>query len=193
MNISTREEWLTWAAEALRTGVFVDQKNMDHTKVRFSSGFPLGSRGSAKHLGQCLDPSVSKTGLTEIYISPTVSDSEEVLGILHHELIHEYLGLEEGHGKKFIDLARQTGLEGPASQTTPGQSVREQYKEIIKSLGDYPHSEIKLPPYGSKGSLLRKVWCTDCGYTARVTDKWLRLYGPPLCPMHTSTMKLEEK
>jgi hypothetical protein len=192
MNISTREEWLTWAAEALRTSVFVNQKTMDLTNVRYSSGFPLGSRGSSKHLGQCLDPSVSQSGLTEIYISPTVSKSEDVLGVLHHELIHHYLGLSEGHGKRFADLARRTGLNGAASNTTPGPRAVAHYQEIIKSIGEYPHSEIKLPVYGSKGSNLKKTWCPKCGYTARLTDKWLNLYGPPICPFHNETMKKED-
>ena len=192
MNISTREEWLVWAAEALRTSVFINQKTLDLTNVRFSSGFPLGSRGSAKHLGQCLDPSVSASGLTEIYISPTVSDSEEVLGVLHHEIIHHFLGLAEGHGKKFSDLARRTGLDGPAANTKPGLKAINHYKEIIKSLGNYPHSEIKLPVYGSKGSNLKKTWCTECGYTARLTDKWLNLYGPPICPLHNTVMMKED-
>lgn len=37
---------------------------------------------------------------------------------------------------------------------------------------------------------LRKACCADCGYTVRVTSKWLEI-GPPHCPLH-GAMAVEE-
>ena len=192
-TLSTREEWLTWAASLLAQKLFIPRGfDIDLTNVRYSSGFPLGSRGSNKHLGQCLDPSVSGTGLTEIYISPTVSDSSNVLGVLQHELVHHYVGLAEGHGKRFGQVARRTGLEGPNTATIPGSRARTQYTFIIGEIGSYPHSEVTIPVYGSKGSNLIKAQCPTCNYTVRLTSRWLRV-AIPICPSHMTDMTIEER
>lgn len=33
-----------------------------------------------------------------------------------------------------------------------------------------------------QGTRLLKCQCATCGYTVRVTRKWLGLAGPPICP-----------
>lgn len=44
---------------------------------------------------------------------------------------------------------------------------------------DVPQSS--APP--KQTTRLRKACCADCGYTVRVTSKWLEI-GPPHCPVH---------
>ena len=41
------------------------------------------------------------------------------------------------------------------------------------------------------GSRLKKVACGACGYTARVTTKWLDQAGAPLCPCNKEPMQTE--
>lgn len=182
MTVSTREEWLTVAANEIYKHLFGIEESEDMiSKWRFSSGFPIGSRGSSTILGQCLAPSQSSSGCTEIYISPTISDSEKVLEVLHHEMVHAHVGVEHKHDRQFKTWMRLSGLRGTPKATRPAFRSTEQYKKIIAEYGEYPHSSVKLPERGSVGSPMKKACCPKCGYTIRVTEKWLAI-GLPYCP-----------
>lgn len=187
-KFSTREEWLTWAAVKLQEEMFYntsysssDRPSFIAESVKISCGFPIGSRGGRDRLAQCLSPKVSDSGLTEIYISPVLSDEKEVLANLHHELVHAFIGVEEGHGRVFKAIAEGTGLNGPMKSTTPSLWATNKYKLIVDELGPYPHSAVKLPERGSKGSNLIKCHCANCGYIIRTTAKWLEV-AKPMCP-----------
>ena len=41
-----------------------------------------------------------------------------------------------------------------------------------------------------QGTRLLKCQCATCGYTVRVTRKWLGLAGPPICPTDNVRMML---
>lgn len=187
-KFSTREEWLTWAACQLQERIFYNTSYSSKHKpsfiaesVKISCGFPIGSRGGRDRLAQCLSPEVSDSGKTEIYISPVLSSAEEVLANLHHELVHAFIGVDQGHGPVFKAVARNTGLVGPLKSTSPGSWAKGQYKLIADELGTYPHSAVKLPERGSKGSNLIKCHCEKCGYIIRTTTKWIEV-AKPMCP-----------
>lgn len=56
-------------------------------EIRISCGFPsTGQRGS--RIGECWATKICSGGLNEIFISPLIDDSDEVLGIIFHELVH---------------------------------------------------------------------------------------------------------
>lgn len=182
MSISTREEWLTLAANEILKHLF-DKEDSESVIAnwRFSSGFPVGSRGSSVILGQCLSPTQSSSGCTEIYISPTISDSAKVLEVLHHEIVHAHVGVEHKHDKYFKRWMKWSQLTGSPKATRPTFVATERYKKIIAEYGEYPHSSVKLPERGSVGSPMKKACCPKCGYTVRVTEKWLAI-GLPYCP-----------
>lgn len=200
IKFGVREEWLNNAATLLNQMIFKFESEdlpglygKDLGDLKISCGFPLGSRGSAKKLGQCLSASTSESGMTEIYISPTVSDPTTVLGILHHEMLHYMVGVSNGHDSEFKRGMRMTGLQGKPTSTYPTHYTIETYKEIINLIGGYPHSKVTIPERGSVGSNLLKIYCKDCGYTARTTQKWLDLSGPAICPKHNTRMCVEVK
>lgn len=200
VKFEIREQWLTHAAELLNEMVFHYQPesksglySKDLSDLKISCGFPLGSRGSATKLGQCLASSTSESGLTEIYISPVLSDPIQVIGTLHHEMLHYMIGVEEGHNRKFRRGMMLTGLSGKPTATHPTHNTKKKYAEIFSLLGDYPHSKVTIPERGSVGSNLIKVYCVECGYTARTTMKWIDRSGSPWCPVHRCSMAVEKK
>ena len=77
--------------------------------------------------------------------------------------------------------------------TQEGDAFKQSVEPILELLGPYPHAELNPgkricapdeSPDGFKpqGTRLLKVMCPQCGYTVRVTQKWLVDVGPPLCP-----------
>ncbi len=119
-QIQLREAWLEQAASFLRG--YMEQHGLLLDKLpRVSTGFP--SRGGlSRVIGQCFSPKACADGKAQIFISPRIADSVEVLGILLHELIHAAIGCEERHGKKFSQAARKVGLVGKPTATTVGES-----------------------------------------------------------------------
>src|SRR5581483_6460795 len=113
-----REAWLVDATAFLLE--HMRQAGLASVEVRVSCGWPssggLGQRKAV--IGQCFAPTVCKDGKPQIFISPRLADSIEVLGTLLHELIHASVGCECGHGKRFSQAARKVGLEGPPTATT---------------------------------------------------------------------------
>lgn len=105
-----------------------------------------------------------------------------------------------------------------ASATTP-EKLAEWVRPIIEQVGNIPHAAITMrrdpgvtvkpgvgivPKEAGEGEAprssrpktqttrMRKCQCAeqDCGYTVRVTAKWLEV-GPPHCPLH-GAMRIED-
>jgi hypothetical protein len=195
-----REQWLCQIAEALLP-VIEKQGFSKHPVVRVGVGFPTtGARGKA--IGECHDVSASRDSVYEIIISPKLDDSEEVAGVLAHELCHAYLQSafpDEhcGHGKKFKKLAVAIGLTGPMRSTIPGDAFTRFFKPVLAAIGEYPHGALgrALPVIigGPKPqpTRLKKVHCSTCSYTMRVTQKWIDT-AVPKCPSPDCEMYGEE-
>jgi hypothetical protein len=195
-----REQWLCQIAEALLP-FFEKQGFSKHPIVRIGVGFPTtGARGKA--IGQCHDARASKDHVHEIIISPKLDDSEEVAGVLAHELCHAYLqsSLPDedcGHGKKFRKLAVGLGLIGPMRSTVPGDAFKRLLSPVLTAIGDYPHGALgKVLPVIIGGpkpqpTRLKKVYCPSCSYTMRVTQKWIDT-AIPTCPSPDCEMVGEE-
>jgi hypothetical protein len=189
--MTTREEWLQQATTKLRETTF---KQVDATlpTVRVSVGFPYRSRGGKKTIGQCWAPCCADDKLSHVFISPILSDSSAALGVLVHELVHACTP-GEGHRSKFGSLARRCGLEGKLTATTPGTQLLERLNDIIKDIGQYPNAALNPKDQAKKqGTRLIKVECSDCGYTCRVSAKWLDEIGAPICPCNNETMQIKE-
>jgi hypothetical protein len=184
-NNITREQWLSQATEELRA-LFKQHGEVIPERVRSSCGFPSKSSLSAKNrrIGECWSSRVSADSHAEIFISPTISDSSRVLDILAHELIHA-VHPGDGHGSKFGRTARAIGLEGKLTATVAGPEFLAWAGPVLERLGVYPHADL-VPSNAQKKQTTRmlKCLCTDCGYIAYTSGKWLAEMGAPHCPDH---------
>ncbi len=183
----TREEWLVqiskdWVLPKLAALGF----NTGY-QFRVSIGFPYGSRGTNKAIGQCWGTSASKDGVHEIFISPVLS-AEDVVHVLLHEHIHASVGLEAGHKGPFRKCAKAVGLEGKMTATVPGPALKAEIAGLLANFEPYPHGKMNVGAGGAGGkqsTRMIKCTCEECGYTVRVSRKWIDI-GYPVCPEHSS-------
>ena len=189
----SRESWLRSATVALRpyfqTCGFSVPEN-----IRFAIAFPSTGRRGAR-IGECWHSSTSDDGTFEIIVRADIADPVEVLGVLVHELIHAVLPIDAGHGKLYKEAAIKIGLEGPMRHALPNQLLRPRLVELAESLGALPHARLNIDrgrdnrpadqPKKQRTRLL-KAECggAGCGYTVRITAKWVDDIGAPLCPKH---------
>ena len=124
-------------------------------------------------------------------ISPVVADATEVLAILIHELCHA-VTLGDGHGKKFTRAARAFHLEGKPTATVAGDAFKQAFADLTARLGEYPHAALNVGDGLKKQSTrMLKACCPDCGYTVRLTAKWVQ-FGLPICPVDGLELELGE-
>lgn len=178
-NFQTREEWLNFVMDEVRP-VFKGISAPLPAKIRLSVGFTSnGYRGKA--IGECWDSKASGDKNFEIFVKPDQDEAVRVAGILVHELVHAAVGIDHGHKLPFKRVAVQLGLEGKMTATTEGAAFKEMIAPILKRAGPLPHK--KLSAFRTKkkqGTRLLKAYCEECGYTVRVTAKWLEV-GAPIC------------
>jgi predicted SprT family Zn-dependent metalloprotease len=190
--------WLYSIADALYPK-FAALSFPNRPTVRIGVGYPTtGARGKA--IGQCHDSCQSRDSVHEITISPKLDDSTEVAGVVAHELCHAYLQScfpDEncGHGKEFKRLAAGLGLTGKMRSTVPGEAFKRFLQPVLASIGEYPHGALGSGSMTSKRKVqstrLKKVVCSSCDYTMRVTQKWIDA-AVPTCPYPDCDMFGEE-
>jgi hypothetical protein len=162
----TREEWLRMAAAELRELVSA-RANTTVPDAHVSVGFPKGSRGGRKAIGQCWQGSASADGLAHIFISPELSAVLPVLETLLHELIHAATP-GEGHKGGFVKVAKACGFRKPWTSTPSTEQLTFQLEALAKRLPAYPHPALLAPASSAKpGSRLRLFIC-ECGIKVRV-------------------------
>lgn len=179
-----REPWLHALADALRP-VFAGHGAAVPANIRISCGFPSRRAVSAnsRSIGQCWASTASRDGTVEIMVSPVIEDPARVAGVLTHELVHAAVGIKAGHRAPFARLARALGLEGPMTATTEGEAFKQLVAPLLDAVGPYPHAALDASSRPKQSTRLIKVQCFECGYTVRITQKWLA-HGAPLCPAH---------
>jgi predicted SprT family Zn-dependent metalloprotease len=185
-NHAEREQWLYQIADALYAK-FAALGFSERPNIRIGVGYPsTGSRG--KRVGECHHFVASKDRVHEIIISPIADDTLDVGGIVAHELCHAFLQSyfpDEncGHGKKFKKLATALGLTGKMRSTVPGEAFKRFLRPIVETIGQYPHGALGTSATTRKvqSTRLRKVFCSSCQYTMRVTQKWIDT-ATPKCP-----------
>lgn len=114
----------------------------------------------------------------------------EVAGTLAHEMIHAILGAKVGHKTPFKRIANEIGLTGKMTATVAGDHFIETVSPLLDKLPEYPHAELSLSYLKKQGTRLIKAECLTCGYTARITRKWIELAGTPLCPCNSEPMSI---
>ncbi len=178
---SFREEWLSAGMDMMRAKIEQAGYRLPDS-LRVACGFPVGSRGGKKILGQCIDPQASAGAVTEVFVSPVVDCPVKALGILLHELGHAAVGVQAGHGPLFKAYCAALGLVGKATEALPGDETNAWIKaEVLPMLGEYPHSAVDPSQRKKQGTRMIKLVCPVSGYTVRTTKKWLEM-GLPLSP-----------
>ena len=176
----TRETWFAHAMTLIEPRFTAHGYKLPATKA--ACGFPPGARGG-KVLAVCISPKASAEGITEIFVSPTISDPMKALGALLHEMVHAAVGVEAGHGKAFKLCCDKLGLEGKATAALPGTTLRHWLvEEVLPLIGGYPHAAVDLNARKKQGTRMIKLVCPETGYTVRTTKKWLE-FGLPLSPV----------
>lgn len=181
---STREEYLMLAVNEAAMAIFQPAGfDVPLHLIKVSCGWPVGSRGAKKVLGQCFHPKASKSGFIEIFISPTIDDPEQALGVLVHELVHAVVGNEAGHGPVFKHCAHAIGLDkGPMISVMPGAALAAKIRTMIEeSLGSYPHAAVDFSNRKKQGTRMILLRCPVSGYQVRTTQKWI-MQGLPTSP-----------
>lgn len=188
----TREVWLLNAVERLRP--FFPTTQAPPAFIRVACGWPKGS----KLLGECWHASAARDGVRQIYISPKIEKSVEVLDTLLHELVHASLPDGVGHKGKFVTLCKKVGLTmGPAKSQSAGPELITKLELLSEDLGLYPHCKL-VPIVHEKKQMTRmlKAVCVANGdhgedYIVRLSRKTIEI-GLPMCPCGKE-MVIEEK
>lgn len=185
MQTLTREQWLQTATSKMRSDLFAGQ-GYNVPEVRVSVGFPSNSRGG-RVIGQC--HYATADNIPQIFIHPTLEEGSRALDVLAHELVHATLGSEAGHGQAFKRCAESIGLKGKMTATEASDTLKAWLDELISDIGEYPHAKVSV---GGKKQTTRliKCECDNCGYIARVSNKWIDDIGSPLCPCNGEEMSV---
>ena len=181
---NTREEWLLKASTKLNN-LFLDHGAVipDH---RVSMSWPIGNY--KKVIGQYFPPSLAADGIASVYISPSLPCSRTILEAYVHELVHACTP-GDGHGKAFGRLARSVGLIGKLTATKAGEGLALRLNAIVLEQGEIPSAQVNYTRLTKKQKTrLVKVKCNNCGYTCRVTNKWIVLVGTPICRCNGAAM-----
>jgi hypothetical protein len=174
-----RQYWLEQVVEALRSR-FDEVGYSIPDNVRVSIGWP--KRGSTCGVvGECWSTEASSDQHYEVFVSPELMDSMEIVSALAHELVHATVGTDAGHGVPFRQCAIQIGLTGPMKSTVLVAEFTEWAETLFKRIGPYPAGGLTAEGRKQTTSML-KCECSECGYVARVSRKWLDEAGPPICP-----------
>jgi hypothetical protein len=201
----TRETWLMHAVESFRP-MFASINAPLPATIRVSVGFAYGARReNAVIMGQCWSREASDDGSNQIFISPELGDSYEVLETIIHELIHAYDNGVSAHRGVFASTALKLGLTKPMVHTPAGPELQATLILIAHDLGEYPHAALHatISPVpasaaepdatsqagpvklhsgpSTQTTRYRKIVALHCGYTARVTARWIAT-GLPSCP-----------
>lgn len=189
-----REAWLSRLA-GLMVKVIEQRAGVKLPPYRVTCGFP--SRGGelgkdSRVRGQCWAASASDDGHAEVFISPVEAESKVVAEILAHELIHAALP-QAGHKKPFQAAAAKVGFTAPFTTATPTPEFDAWCAPLLAKVGAYPHARlVAMRPVAApkkQTARLLKAICmagagdAECGYTVRVTRKWVEV-GAPCCPLH---------
>lgn len=188
-TFGAREKWLHDAAALIvekYSDVFGEHFGAKGTKelakIRVSTGFPSVQGATGKRIGECWKAKASRDGSHHIFINPLLEDPVRVLATVAHEMVHAADDGEHQHRGVFVRAIRGLGLKGKPTATFAGDEFAAFAKDVVKSLGKYPH--VALTPtlvVKTQKTYMLKVECPACGCVARMTQKWLTESGAPFC------------
>ena len=122
-----REAWLSEAVIEV-SAILHDKTEIEVPEVRVSTGWP-STRGTSlkkRRIGECWKPEVATDGVSQVFISPVLTDPVLILGVLMHELIHAWDKCEHGHRGVFVKTSKAAGLVAPCEyDRTSSRSLRD--------------------------------------------------------------------
>ena len=193
-----RQEWIEAAVVLFREHFAANWWTVPD-KVRVSMGFPIGVKDGKRKLGQCFHAVHSADGHSEIFLSPDHRGTQEVLETIAHELIHATVenpnppeGYKPvGHKGTFKVCALAIGFKAPMASTPADEKMLDFCKLVTDKIGEFPAGVLSMAKRKKKATYLLKCMCESCGYTARVTAKWIDKAGEPICPQDQEPMICE--
>lgn len=171
----TREEWLTKFSNFVgrRVVEMYDEGDAD-TSLRLSCGFaPRDGRRKAR-AAVLLAPSCSADDSAELFVSPELSEADDVAKVIFPLVVQAWLG--DWTGRNTARVVRSLN-----NVDTAGDALR--------VCGVYPHAAVTLPIRRVDGTRLLKVTCAiePAAYVVRISRKCLNV-GAPVCPCHNERM-----
>jgi len=180
-----REAWLTEAAaliHAEKIGPALPAGHVIPHPYRVSVGYSPRSKGG-KVIAFCAIAAASADRHNEIFVSPAIDDSIEVLAALAHELVHQADDCASGHRNFFARVARRIGLEGPLTATTAGPELAQYLQTIVDLLGPIPHAKLDLNLAKKKQTTrMIKVACQSCDFSFRTSQANIDKITSWTCP-----------
>jgi len=182
-NTLDREAWLTEASHLIYDDIIAPfaPRPIDRP-FRVSVGFPAGSRGG-KTIASCWASAASADGTNEIFVTPALDNSRDILAAVVHELIHYSDDCISGHRGHFARVARAVGLDGKLTATYPNDALAAQLDSYIALLGEIPHAALDAGKSGKGKQTTRmiKVECDACDFVFRATRKNIELMPDNAC------------
>ncbi len=164
-----REEYLELAASELSD--YTSKAGYTMPKLKVSAGWPSTKAFSTKTrtLGECWHHDMIDQEASHIFISPYLSNTVAVLGVLVHEIGHAILPKEVKHKKAFKQYMVAVNLTGKATATEPGEVLKSFLDLLITRIGTYPHDSIDKGPKQKKQTTRLRLWiCKGCDLKLRV-------------------------
>lgn len=198
-----REQWLTEAATLICSELLDQEANrygLTTPPFKISVGWPHANKGKHRTIGgQCFARHMSTAGQNEIFISPTLDDSKQVLLVLIHELCHAYDDCQSGHKGNFATLARSAGFVPPLTSARDGNTtpqLNSYVEDLTNLLGPIPHAKLdtSVIPKGSSRQL--KMYCTNqgCDFKFRASQTMINKMNYNTCLIcGTETLTQEQK
>lgn len=189
---TTREEYLHAAIKAIRPE-FERQGSPLPKVIRAGMCPPHSAKQSA--IGFAWHAGNSKNE-REIWISATISDELQILGVLVHELCHIALPVGTGHGPKFKALGTKMLLTGvPTCMGSGSPEFAAFWKPLRAALGAFPAGSFPRGTTMAKpqpSAKHKNVNCPVCGFHAKVLVDQMDL-GRLRCPVHGEVLETKEE
>ena len=141
MNHNTnRETWLNLITDKYIRNHFESNGYTIPANIRLSCSLT----STKKAIGQCWSSIASEDNTFEIFIHPSIAESNRVVDILIHELCHAVVGIDAGHKAPFKQCATAVGLTGKMTATVATPELNATITEWVNDMGQYPHAPLTL-------------------------------------------------
>jgi SprT-like family len=177
MQTLNREAYLNFITDTYIRDHFKAKGYTIPANVRMSCSLT----STKKAIGQCWSSLNSADNHFEIFVSPKVADSVEVIDILIHELVHATVGIKAGHKAPFKACAVAVGLEGKMTSASANAELKAIIQSWVDESGQYPHAPLTQSGIKKQSTRMLKCACSACGYQVYTSKKWIEL-ALPVCP-----------
>ena len=121
----------------------------------------------------------SSDGYTEIFVSPTIKETKQILGSLLHQMVRTAVGLYHNHDATFKREAQRVGLDVLPGETQwadaihPTTGLNSVFDDLIRKHGDFPAGSLdyrSAPGQKKQGTRNLVAYCVNTSCGTVVTD-----------------------